>query len=595
MYVISSFSLLLWFLTCNPDLPYQTLPTERTVDWTLAGLRDTSTLQFDIIDLESYGLKSDGVTANDDLMKNLLESHYEHGVIFLFSKGEYLFRQSIRLKSNMILKGMGIDQTHLIFDLGGKGHAIVINGSRTTNTLYFAEGSAKDDEVIRVNDITEEFQDGDWIQIIQDDEDWITSDWALGTVGQIVKIRNVINDQIFLESPLRMSFEIERSPRMTKLNMERNIGIECLKISRSDDTWPQQSSNIRISYSENCWISSVESFNCTYSHVDIRYSSNFSLTSSYLHHSFDYGSGGRAYGVILHFTTNECKVENNIFERLRHAMILQGGVNGNVFSYNYSIDPFWTNQGSFLPEDAAGDMVLHGNYPYANLFEQNICQNIVIDNSHGSNGPFNTFFRNRAEGFGIFFSASNSPYQNILGNEITNSNLPYSLVNYTILGSGHFLYGNNNKGTIHPAGSGLISDLSYAYSSRPDFVPADQWAKIGSPNSFNTGNIPAKSRYEKGELNDVLCNNMTTSIHHFKSNVDLPYIYPNPGNNYILLRTVDENITFRFSIYDLFGQLHISDSKHPGTSKIDISRLSSGVYVLVLHAPKEKSYKFIKQ
>ena len=92
---------------------------------------------------------------------------------------------------------------------------------------------------------------------------------------------------------------------------------------------------------------------------------------------------------MLHFTTNECLVEDNIFNHLRHSMILQAGANGNIFSYNYSYDPYWT--GVFFPANSAGEIVLHGNWPYANLFEGNDVGNIVIDNSHDANGPHNTF------------------------------------------------------------------------------------------------------------------------------------------------------------------------------------------------------------
>ncbi len=40
-----------------------------------------------------------------------------------------------------------------------------------------------------------------------------------------------------------------------------------------------------------------------------------------------------AYGTMLHFTTGECLIENNIFEHLRHSTIVQAGANGNVFGY----------------------------------------------------------------------------------------------------------------------------------------------------------------------------------------------------------------------------------------------------------------------
>tara|TARA_B110000091_G_scaffold188339_1_gene210108 strand:- start:126 stop:455 length:330 start_codon:yes stop_codon:yes gene_type:complete len=109
-------------------------------------------------------------------------------------------------------------------------------------------------------------------------------------------------------------------------------------------------------------------------------------------------------------------------------MLLQSGANGNVFAYNYSLNPFWTS----TPSNSAGDMVLHGNFPYANLFKENIYRNIVVDNSHTPNGSYNTFLRNRAEGFGIFFSSSNCPDQNFIRNDIPNTSFSYNLINYTI-------------------------------------------------------------------------------------------------------------------------------------------------------------------
>jgi hypothetical protein len=95
------------------------------------------------------------------------------------------------------------------------------------------------------------------------------------------------------------------------------------------------------------------------------------------------GGGGKGYGIMVQNTSGDCLIENNIFRHLRHSMILQAGSNGNVFGYNYSIDPYWTEVS--LPSNAAGDIVLHGNYVYANLFEGNLGQQIVIDDSHGIN------------------------------------------------------------------------------------------------------------------------------------------------------------------------------------------------------------------
>lgn len=137
---------------------------------------------------------------------------------------------------------------------------------------------------------------------------------------------------------------------------------------------------------------------------------------------------------------------------------------------------------------------------YANLFEQNDVQNIVIDNSHGANGPYNTFLRNRASLYGIFFSDNTSPSQNFIGNEIPNTGFPYSTVNYNILGNDQFSYGNNNKGTVAPVGTSNVTDLSYHYLVKPDFVQGYQWGKIGLPNAMNTSSVPATDRYVTNDI-----------------------------------------------------------------------------------------------
>jgi len=414
--------LCLFFLLKSFILTGQILPEVRQIDWTNAGLKDTTTSNFSIIDLNDFGLIGDGISPNDEAFATALASINTSGKIVKFPAGDFLFNEPIVLESNTVLTGQGANNTSLRFDLGGANHAINISGSQPTNdTSAVISTGVKDNDFLEINN-TNSFQVGDWIRLQQRDTQLVTSSWAAGSVGQITQIENIVDNKIFLSSTLRKNYLLEDTPMISKILPIENVGISCLKIIRVDNTAPFQASNIRFNYAVNSWVSSIESTNCTFSHIDARFSSNLKIEKSYLHDAFDFGGGGRAYGVMLHFTSNEILVENNVFKRLRHSMIIQAGANGNVFAYNYSYDPFWTSN----PTNAAGDMVLHGNYVFANLFEQNIVQNIVIDNSHGPNGPNNTFFRNRGELFGIFFSADNSPSQNFIANEVTNTNSPYS-------------------------------------------------------------------------------------------------------------------------------------------------------------------------
>lgn len=574
--------LTLFFLFFQISVFSQILAPARSVDWTLAGLRNSIPNDFVEVDMLTQGVVGNGIVPNDAMVINVLSSITEQGAILIFPAGNFLFNSTITIPSNVIIRGQGADNTVFTMDLGGTNHSLDIRGSIfSSDNTSIIESAAKDNRSIYV-DNSESFSVGQWIQIIQEDSDLVTSSWAVSTVGQIVRIKEISNNEIILESPLRMSYEISRSPYIVKINPIENVGIECLKIKRIDDTAPQQTSNINFIHSVNCWVKGVESENCTFSHIQAVGSSNLYISNSYFHHAFGYGVGGRAYGVMLQATTNECLIENNIFEHLRHSMIAQSGANGNVFAYNYSFDPFWPSD----PNDSAGDMVIHGNYPYSNLFEHNICQNIIIDNSHGPNGPHNTFFRNRAEGFGIFFSENNSPNQNFIGNEIPNTNFPYILVNYTIKGEDHFLYGNNNKGIIHPMGTDALTDISYAYNEKPDFIPAGQWAGIGTPNVMGVESIPAYDRYESPVIFSNICDNIPLTI-DATSRDERILIYPNPVQSELTLES--SHYIKEISVLNSIG-LEIYSHKNIGMSKV-ISSTSwqNGMYLIVVHFSDNRS------
>ena len=555
----------------------QVIPEDRVVEWHYAGLNDTTTNGFIWLNMIDEGLDPTGLISNNVKLDSMINAYGSSGVIFFFPSGDYLFNQTIHLSSNQILKGDGMNQTQLIFDLGGTGDAIKISGSIDNSNVFELLLDANRGQYYIVSDDAETLSSGEWIKIYQNDDDLVTSSWALNSVGQIIRVDQILGDTIYLRSPLRMDFEMMRSPKFKKIQMESNVGIECLKILRLDDTAPEQASNIAIRYASNSWIKNVESENCTFSHVVAENASNIKIGRSYFHHGFDYGGGGRAYGVSLQFTTNECLIEDNIFEYLRHSMLLQAGPNGNVFSYNFSTDPFWTSSSPLIPSDAAGDMVLHGNYPYANLFEQNSGQNIVIDNSHGANGPFNTFFRNRASLFGIFFSDGTSPSQNLVGNEIPNTGSPYSFVNYTIQGIDQFEYGNNNKGNITPSGTEILDEASYYYSETPSFINSSEWAGIGTPNTMEENNIPAQNRYESNAIYDYPCNEEPPVLSVEQNQSTWVHLFPNPTKELLYFKSDKKGI---LNLWNAQGQCLKTQKIILGLNEVNVSNYRSGIYRL---------------
>jgi len=560
----------------------QVLPADRQVDWSHAGLKNNVTSNFTNVNLSSFGVVGNGVTPNDNAISAAIASATNsNGVILKFPSGNFLFNNPIRLQNNVVLSGEGPDNTTLIFDLGGSDHAIDISGS-LNNTVQktLTQSAAKNQTFLQLNN-TNSLQIGDWIQLNQNDAHLVTNAWAEVTIGQITQIENIVNNRIFLSSPLRKDYAIGDEPTITKMSPIENVGISCLKIQRIDDTAPSQTSSIRFNYAVNSWVSGIESSHCTFSHIQARYSSNFKIEKSYFHDAFDFGGGGRAYGIMLHLISNEILVENNIFKRLRHAMILQAGANGNVLAFNYSYDPFWTT----VPSDAAGDIVLHGNYVFANLFEQNIVQNMVIDNSHGPNGPNNTFIRNRGESFGIFFSADNSPGQNFLGNEVTNTESPYNIFNYIIQGDDHFILGNNNKGTIDPIGSATLSINSLYYFQRPSFVSAQQWGSIGLPNSLGSGTIPALERVKQSRFFAGACGEAPVNTSSINTEIDQLKIIPNPTSDQ--LKITSESLISKVELYDISGRFIKEKKYSTSTILFPLSEQTPGLYLLKVYTDSE--------
>lgn len=546
----------------------------RFTDWSSAGLESTvDPDEFETIFAEEYGITTDTLKSNSDSFENILTLFLNKKIKILFKPGKFYFSRTISLPSNIILKGSGADSTEFIFDLNGTGHSIEIKGAISKrDTSSVSKDIKRNNQGFDVNNTTI-FQKSDWVYLQMNDSSLITSSWAKGSVAQIFKIKNIRNNTLYTNSLARLAFPLNNSPLITKLIPAENVGIECIKITRKDNTAPVQSSNIHLDYAVNCWVKGIESSHCTFSHLEARHSSNISIQNSFFHDGHEYGGGGRAYGVMLHLSTNECLVENNIFKHLRHSMIVQAGANGNVFTHNYSIDPFWET----IPTNSAGDMVLHGNYVFCNLFEQNICQNIVIDNSHGPNGPNNTFYRNKADGYGIFFSSNNSPNQNFIGNEITNKSLPFSLVNYTIQGSNQLEYANNNKGNITPTGTENLIDTSLFYKTKMGLLKEEDWISIGPPNALNTAQNHASRRFTANQIYYQTCDTAVWIKSIKSTEYDGANIFPNPMHHHSIIYIPIPQATLK--VYNYIGELVIYKKYiQKGEYRISSEAWKPGIY-----------------
>jgi hypothetical protein len=407
---------------------------------------------------------------------------------------------------------------------------------------------------------TANFNVGDYIRIKEDGNTLTTSVWAFDYLYQMAKIAAISGNTITIEKPLRLTFNAALNPKIIKIDPVQKVGIENISIQRLDSS-ASQTSIISFKNAANCWIKGVQSYKSNFAHFLLVSSIHCTLEGNYIHDAFGYGENGQGYGVVMQFGASENLVYNNIAKHLRHSFLLQAAANGNVIAYNYSLDPFWVQPS--LPSNSAGDIVLHGNYVFTNLIEGNICQNIIIDNSHGINGPYNTFFRNRAELFGIIMNDSSGSKMNFVGNEVTNSTFLYG--NYLLTGS-NFQYGNNIKSSIIPTGTISLPENTLIG------IPYNSF--IGIPNVLNVGTNDAKTRWSNSGSKTVnngifYCRTDTSdlinTITNKNNSISKFSIYPNPSDGKCKIEfDVNEGNDTYLQMLNISGQILFTHKLNAG-------------------------------
>lgn len=581
-YLLFTISLLLVCSYANS----QVIPNDRIVDWDNV-IENMEISQPAIqLNVKNFGAKGDGITDDHPAIINAIDNlNGSFGYIY-FPPGEYLMKSTISLPDSCILKGDGSENTSLLFDLEGVAtNCISISKSQNTEFTNIIGGLNKGSNLITVQD-ADLFEAGDFVEIRQDNGSWDIApiSWAEHSVGQMTRIMSVIGDKLLIESALRIDYNEDLNPEVRPITPITNSGIECIKIKRLDEPESGSGANIYMSMPANCRIRGVESDTSVGAHVSIYQGLNILIEGNYFHHSFKYdGEGMRGYGVALSMHTSECLITNNIFRYLRHAMMIKTGANGNIFSYNYSLEP---HRSEPIP-DASGDISFHGHYAFSNLFEGNIAQNIVIDHYWGPSGPYNTLFRNRAALWGIIMTTNSldeTDKQNFVGNETTDADLLHGM--YTLTGFDHFEYGNNILGTIIPSGTNNLPDVSYYLSEAPDFwggfLP---WPSVGIPIAPGTGTIPAKLRYESGQNFTICPDSIITFTNQQVIDSEDISVWPNPVKISHKLNIESQNDIRSIQVKNINGNTCYEKhfSKTSKTCTISTNNFNEGIYIISVH------------
>jgi hypothetical protein len=481
-----------------PCLKAQSIPPSRLVPWASAGLSETPPALRRSIPAADFGVIGDGIADDGPALQSALLALDSLPGMVLLEPGIYVIRQTIDLPPGAVLRGAGADSTILIFDFGGANQdAIRIGNIYVEADIPLPRAPKKGDRILHLNPgMSSSFSPGDWIEVVQDNGDWdqAPAAWAAESVGHISKVEHAMGDSLFLEEAVRLSMDSMSNPRLRKIAPTRFCGVECLKIQRSDSG--AGGSAVYFYLAADSWVRGVESFRSAGSHVMAVRSAHLEVSGSYFHEAWAYdGVSTHGYGVTLARHSVACLIQDNVFQKLRHAMMVKQGANGNVFAYNYSREP---HRSEIVP-DFSGDISLHGHYPFANLFEGNTVQNIFTDNYWGPSGPGNTFFRNRTELYGIVMTSEPTSFQNYIGNDMQGTAPLYG--NFILTGTDHFSYGNLVRGVLEPPGTdGTVENSLFLHSSPTWWDGPDPWPVSGFGSS---GILPAQSRYLAGS--PVVC------------------------------------------------------------------------------------------
>lgn len=570
------------------DLCAQVIPDSLRVDWSQAGYNGIIPNPNLIINVKTFGAFGDSVHDDYTAIMKAINSSKLFRVIY-FPAGNYLIKSSIQLPSNVVLRGDGIS-SNLIFDLSNSTQkdAIRIISKQTNSFILIDSGYSRKSTTLKISN-TLAFAANSYAEIQEANGSWDTkpASWAKYCVGQMVAVTAVNKNLLTINPALRIDYTASLSPEIRIITTKRNVGIECLKITRIDTIiGGKYGSDVHFAYAVNCWVTGVEFNKSQAAHIMMKSSKNITVSGCYIHDAFTYdGTETAGYGILMVQHNSDCKVENSIFKHLRHAMIVKQGANGNIFDYNYSLDEYRSE----FPHNGGADILAHGHFAFANLFEGNICQTIMIDNTWGPTGPYNIFLRNRAELYGIAISSNSYPSNNqsIVGNEVTST----SNGHYSIYGN-QFTYDNNILGKIQPSGTNNLNDSSYYFKSKPYFWNINSsWPSIGGSNVLNSGSIPAKDRYYSANT-ITTCEKQTTlsniKMTHLSNINEVDFIVsPNPlmnvlhvelfgymGNVSILLMSFNGKVIKE-------EKLRMTNVKY-ARQQMNVDDIASGIYLLVV-------------
>jgi hypothetical protein len=518
---------------------------DRRIDWSpgISGGVPSRTTIYANVKASPYNAYGDDSHDDTATIQKAINDCPEGQVVFL-PAGTYKVTSELRIQKGIVLRGAGVGQTLIKNYATGDGNIVSILGGSVGSPIAATFGYTKGSTEITVSS-TSGLKVGDYIRIYQTNDPDVVKDgydtctWCANVIAQIVQVTGLSGNRISINRPLYYTYKASLNPNIVKLTMVQNAGVENLGVEKVNGGGSYANrNNFFVRRAARSWIRNIDSYKVVGAHVKLQDAYGCEIRESNFNEAHA-TSSGRGYGVFFlsdsgGYVSSDNLIENNIFYKLRHAMNIEGGGQGNVFAYNYSVYPNDTSNPTWMEADLNANHAKHGMF---NLFEGNIVGKIHGDNTFGSSS-YNTFFRNHVTreslpqiDYALWAVTidQNNTYYNVVGNVLCTpgcvgqyepANISSSMKVIWRIGYNSASDSNGNDNDPNPGATLLrhgnfdyvtqethwdpnIADHnlpnSYYLSSKPSFFGNLAWPAIGPDLNPMVETLPAKVRYEESE------------------------------------------------------------------------------------------------
>jgi hypothetical protein len=544
-------SVLSVLLLLSANLPAVILPSDRSINWSpgVVGGIPHRTLVFADVTQPPYNAANDGSADATAAIQNAINDCPE-GQVVSVPPGTYRIEGRLEIRKGITLRGAGPGSTIFQLQLDSD---IYIGGAWTNGgaVTQITSGTSKGSDTLVVADPTS-FNVGKYIFVDQLNDPLFVDDGGCTWNGrggnsralrQLVKITGRAGSTLTIDPPLYFSFNAAFDPEIIELShwVVERAGIEDLKLDRIAAP-VGQGRNIEITACANCWIRNVESDMVYGRHFWLNRCAHCEVRDSFVHHAFNYCSGGIAYGIVIADGTSDTLVENNVAYYLNNPISNESLGAGNVVAYNYT-DEAWNCDAPNTDWLMADLNLNHCAHNYMTLVEGNQSSQISADAFHGSSSHL-VLFRNHADAqhptprsshlISVDLHSFNR-YISAVGNVFGQPGTPgvYELNGVPCSNEpAAYKIGYNNDGDCDPIGNdpevantllrhgnfdyftnSLVWDPtipdhdlpnSYYLASKPSFFGSSPWPAFGSDLTPMIGVLPARYCYEQGLMPNCL-------------------------------------------------------------------------------------------